>query len=398
MTNPRGRHSPALPTDYSDLLAQIKDQVRAARLSAARAVNVELIALYWRIGRIIQQRQNAEGWGTRVIDRLAEDLRAEFPGMRGLSQRNLIYMRSLATAWPEQITQQPAARLPWGHLILLLDRLPEPAARDWYADQAVQHGWSRATLTHHIAADRRGRLGAAPNNFPATLPPAHSGLAVEILADPYNLDFLALDPGHSERQLEDAIVARLSHFLTELGAGFAFVGRQYRLPVGDQDYFLDLLFFHLGLRRYIIFELKVGRAEPEHLGKLSFYVTVVDDLLRRPEHGDQATIGILLAADRDDIVVEYALRGIDNPPGSQHLHHRPGPPRRRPARPADRGRPRRSRPRGPQRPQQHPLSWARRQPAPATPVRCYTADQHGASPCTLCAPHRDRGAGGDGEL
>jgi len=235
MTDPH-RHSPALAADYSDLLAQIKDQVRTARLSAARAVNVELIALYWRIGRLIQQRQDAEGWGTRVIDRLAEDLRAEFPGMRGLSQRNLIYMRSLATAWPEQITQQPAARLPWGHLILLLDRLPEPAARNWYADQAVQHGWSRASLTHHIAADRRSRLGVAPNNFPATLPPAHSDLAAEIVADPYNLDFLALDPGHSERQLEDAIVARLSHFLTELGAGFAFVGRQYRLPVGDQDY------------------------------------------------------------------------------------------------------------------------------------------------------------------
>lgn len=166
-------------------------------------------------------------------------------------------------------------------------------------------------VTLHITTNRHARVGAAPNNFPATLAPAESDLAREIVHDPYNLNFLVLDSGYTERELEDALVARMTHFFTELGDGFAFVGRQYRLPVGEQDFFLDLLFFHLGLRRYIVFELKVGRVEPEHLGQLNFYVNAVDDLLRRPEHGDGSTIGILLAADRDDVVVEYALRGYE---------------------------------------------------------------------------------------
>lgn len=301
---------------YGELLEQVKDQVRTARVQAARTVNTELIGLYWQIGRLILDRQASQGWGTKVISRLAADLRAEFPGMRGFSQRNLVYMRTFATAFADAeqaITQQAVARLPWGHVTVLLDRVDEPTVRAWYAAQAAEHGWSRATLTHHIATGRHGRLGAAPNNFPATLPPAESELAREIVADPYDLDFLALDPGYTERELEDALVARLTHFVSELGAGFSFVGRQYRLAVGEQDYYLDLLFFHLGLRRFVVFELKVGGAEPEHLGKLNFYVNAVDDLLRRPEYGDGGSIGILLAADRDDVVVEYALRGMDTP-------------------------------------------------------------------------------------
>lgn len=302
-----------LPSGYRQLLRQVKVQVRAARVQAARVVNVELIGLYWRVGRIVLDRQAAEGWGSRVIDRLAADLRAEFPGMRGFSPRSLRYMRTFAAAYPEEILQQPAAQLPWGSIMVLLDRVADPEARDWYAAQAVQHGWSRAVLSTQIAGDRYGRTGAALSNFAAELPQAESDLAREIVADPYELDFLGLDPGFSERQLEDALIARLTAFLAELGAGFAFVGRQYRLPVGDREFFADLLFFHLGLRCYVVFELKVGPAEPEHLGKLHFYVNAVDDLLRKPEHGDGPTIGILLAADRDDVVVEYALRGYDTP-------------------------------------------------------------------------------------
>jgi predicted nuclease of restriction endonuclease-like (RecB) superfamily len=250
--------------------------------------------------------------GSRVIDRLAADLRTEFPGMRGFSPRSLAYMRRFAAAFPEEILQQPAAQLPWGHLMVLLDRVPDSQARDWYAAQAVEHGWSRAIMTHHIAADRHSRTGRAVTNFSAALPPG-SDLARELVADPYDLDFLTLDPDYSERDLEDALVAQLTEFLTELGAGFSFVGRQYRLPVGDSDFFVDLLFFHLGLRCFVVFELKVGPAEPGHLGQLHFYVNVVDDLLRRPEHGDGPTIGILLATDRNDVVVEYALRGYDTP-------------------------------------------------------------------------------------
>lgn len=322
------------PAGYGALLEDIKSQVRTARVHAARKVNTELILLYWKIGKLIRARQSEEGWGTRVIARLADDLRTEFPGMRGLSQRNLVYMRTLATEYPDPITQHPAAQLPWGHILVLLDRLPDPRVRDWYAGQAAHHGWSRATLVHHITSDRHLRVGAAPNNFPTTLPAHESDLAHEILQDPYNLDFLGLDAGYSERDLEDALIGRLTHFLTELGGGFSFVGRQYKLTVGNSDFYLDLLFFHLGLRRFVVFELKIGHAEPEHIGKLNFYVNAVDDLLRKPDHGDGTTIGILLAADRDDIVVEYALRGLDSPLAvSTYTTHRSLPADVRPALP-----------------------------------------------------------------
>lgn len=335
MTTPAPRGS-ELPVGYPALLRQIKAQVRTARVDAARAVNVELIALYWRIGRLILDRQADQGWGAKVIDRLATDLLAEFPGMRGFSPRSLRYMRTFAAAFADgEILQQPAAQLPWGHLMVLLDRVEDQDTRAWYVQQAVEHGWSRASLIHHLGTGRRQRTGAAPNNFAVALPPGESDLAREVVQDPYELDFLALDPGHTERQLEDALVARLTTFLTELGAGFAFVGRQYPVPAGGRDYFVDLLFFHLGLRRFIVFELKAGPAEPEHLGKLNFYVNAVDDLLRRPEHGDGTTIGILLAAGRDDVVVEYALRGIGSPLAvSTYTTHRDLPEELRPVLPS----------------------------------------------------------------
>jgi predicted nuclease of restriction endonuclease-like (RecB) superfamily len=276
-------------------------------------VNTELVGLYWRVGRLILDRQDAQGWGAGVTARLASDLRAEFPGMRGFSPRNMAYMRAFAAAFHDaEVVQQPVAQLPWGHVTVLLDKLDDRAGREFYAERAAAYGWSRAVLTNHITTGLRERSGEAVTNFPATLGP-ESDLVGEILRDPYNLDFLELEPGFSERHLEDALVARLTHFLAELGEGFAFVGRQYRLTVDGQDFFADLLFFHLGLRCYIVFELKVGGAVPEHLGQLNFYVNVVDELMRRPEHDDGPTIGILLAATRNDVVVEYALRGYDTP-------------------------------------------------------------------------------------
>ena len=311
--NSRSIPEPAIPVGYGELFEQVKSEVQAARVRAARVVNVEVIDLYWRIGRLILNRRNSEGWGSRVVERLSADLRTEFPGMRGLAPRSLEYMQTFASAWPEPIAQQAVARLPWGHITVLLDRLDDNQVRQWYAAQDVQHGWSRSVLRHHIDSGRHLRVGAAPNNFPDVLPPAESDQTREILQDPYDLDFLALDPHHTERDLEDALVARLTHFLAELGSGFAFVGRQYKVSVGKSDYFIDLLFYHLGLRRFIVFELKSVAAEPEHIGKLNFYVNVVDDLLRRPEHGDGTTIGILLAADRDDVAVQYALRGLTTP-------------------------------------------------------------------------------------
>lgn len=334
MSPPASQDPAELPAGYGDLLSDVSAQVRVSRVQAARKVNTELVLLYWRIGRLILHRQAAEGWGTQVIARLAEDLRAEFPAMRGLSARNLTYMRTFAASTEQstgtgdeghaegraedraegraEVAQQPVAQLPWGHITVLLDKVPDAAARDFYAAHAVAEGWSRAVLTQHIATKRHERAGGAVTNFAATLP-GDSDLLQEIVQDPYNLDFLTLDPGFSERQLEDALIERLTHFLAELGEGFAFVGRQYRLQVGGQEFFADLLFFHLGLRRYVVFELKVVPAAPEHLGKLNFYVNAIDDLMRRPEHGDGATIGILLAATRDDVVVEYALRGMDTP-------------------------------------------------------------------------------------
>jgi predicted nuclease of restriction endonuclease-like (RecB) superfamily len=303
----------ATPANYGALLADVKAAVTAARTQATRAVNTELVTLYWRIGRLILDRQQSEGWGTRVIDRLSADLRSEFPGMRGFSARSLKYMRAFAAAYPDSIVQEPPAQLPWSHIMVLLDKVADPDARAWYAEQDVRHGWSAAVLAHHVSTDRYARIGAAPSTFPQAMTPAETDQARELLQDPYVLDFLALDPHHSERDLEDAIVARLTRFLTELGTGFAFVGRQYRLAVGGREYFLDLLCYNLRLRRFVIFELKAGAAEAEHVGKLNFYVNVVDDQLRDREHGDQPTIGILLAAGRDDVVVEYALRGLATP-------------------------------------------------------------------------------------
>lgn len=297
---------------YGELLKEVKARVRAARARAALAVNVELIEVYWQVGELIRTQQEVQGWGAGVIRQVASDLRAEFPDMRGWSERSLRYMRAFAEAFPGPIRQQPVATLPWGHITVLLG-LGDPGARRWYAEQAATYGWSRNVLTHHISTGRYERVGQAPDNFAGVLPLAEQDRVREAIADPYNLDFLALEPGHSERQLEDALIAKLSAFLVELGNGFAFVGRQYRLAVGNQEFFVDLLFYHLGLHRYIVIELKVGQPRPEHLGKLSFYVTVVDDLLRKTEHGDGATIGILLTGSRDDVVVSYALRTVDAP-------------------------------------------------------------------------------------
>ena len=298
---------------YGELLSAVKQEVVSARTRAARAVNSELILLHWRIGRLILDQQRDRGWGSGVVERLSRDLRAEFPGVRGFSDRNLRYMRALAAAYPGSILQEGLAELPWSHVTVLLDRVDDPSVRRWYAHQDVQHGWSAAILTHQISSRRHERVGSAPNNFPAVMPPAESDQAREILQDPYALDFLNLEAVHSERDLEQALVSRLTRFLSELGSGFAYVGRQYKITVGRSDYYLDLLFYHLRLRRYIVFELKAVAAEPEHLGKLNFYVNAVDEQLRDTDHGDRPTLGILLAADRDDVAIRVAFKGLSTP-------------------------------------------------------------------------------------
>ena len=303
-----------LPPGYGELLADLKATVRAARWQAQRVVNTELLRLYWRLGHAVLHRQRAEGWGSRVIDRLAADLRVAFPQMRGLSRSNLFYMRSFAAAWPEEaaIVQQPVGRLPWGHVTVLLDRLDDQRHRDWYAAAAVEHGWSRNVLVNQIMNRLHTRVGAALSNFPARLPTADSELAQQLTRDPYVLDFLDLTGPVAERDLENALVDRLQAFLLELGHGFAFIGRQYHFEVDGDDFYIDLLFFNFVQSRFVGVELKIGRFEPEHAGQLAFYVSWIDAHLRDPDR-HSPTIGILMCASRNDSVVRYSLAGATSP-------------------------------------------------------------------------------------
>jgi predicted nuclease of restriction endonuclease-like (RecB) superfamily len=249
-----------------------------------------------------------------VIDQLARDLKAAFPDMKGFSPRNLKYMRTLAQAWPEaEFVQQPAAQLPWFHLCTLLDKVKDPAAREWYADKALEHGWSRSILAMQIETGAHARTGGAITNFEERLPPPQSDLAREALKDPYVFDFLNLTEDAQERDIEQALTRHITRFLLELGAGFAFVGRQYRLEVGGDEFFVDLLFYHLKLRCYIVVELKTTPFRPEYAGQLNFYLSAIDAQVKAPE--DQPTIGLLLCKEKNRLVAEYALRGVAKPMG-----------------------------------------------------------------------------------
>lgn len=304
-----------LPDGYPQLLARLKREIGAARTRAALAVNQELIGLYWRIGGEILERQEREGWGAKIIDRLAADLRREFPAMKGLSARNLKYMRQFAAAWPgREIVPQPVAQLPWGHIRCLLDKLPDGSdARLWYAQHAVERAWSRNLLEHHIATGRYEREGKALTNFAKVLPGSESELVQQIVHEDYNFEFLGLTEDVRERRLERSLVAEIERFMIELGAGFAFVGRQVPLDVDGEEFFIDMLFFHIPLNRYVVLELKLGKFRPEYAGQINFYVNVVDGQMRQKRH--DATIGLVLCAGRNETVARYALNGIDRPVG-----------------------------------------------------------------------------------
>jgi predicted nuclease of restriction endonuclease-like (RecB) superfamily len=255
-----------------------------------------------------------QGWGAKVIDRLAADLRSAFPEMRGFSARNLKYMRAFAEAWPEEsIVQQLAAQIPWFHNCTLLNKVSEPSARAWYVQQTIEHGWSRHVLVHQIESRLYQRQGKALTNFQRTLPKPQSDLAQQLLKDPYHFDFLQLSSDTQERVLERALLAHIQKFLLELGTGFALVGNQYHLEIGDKDYYLDLLFYHLKLRCYVAIELKVGEFKPEYAGKMNFYLAAVDDLLAHQD--DAPSIGLILCKEKDHITVEYALRYSQKPIG-----------------------------------------------------------------------------------
>ncbi len=310
-----------IPSDYPDFLADIKRRIQAAQTQAALALSREVAWLYWQIGHEILDRQAQFGWGAKIVERLASDLKAAFPGVEGFSPRNLKYMRGFAAAYPEsQLVQQLLhnSPLPWGHWVRLLDKVKDADQRLWYIRAAHEHGWSRAILEHQIESDLYRRQGQAVTNFTRTLPPPQSDLARQVLKDPYNFDFLTLGDDAQERHLELGLVTHIREFLLELGAGFSFVGSQYPLTVGGQDFFVDLLFYHLKLRCFVVVDLKMRAFEPEFAGKMNFYLSAVDDLLRHET--DAPTVGIVLCKTKNDVVAEYALRDLNKPIGvAAHL-------------------------------------------------------------------------------
>jgi predicted nuclease of restriction endonuclease-like (RecB) superfamily len=301
-------------SNYDAFLSILKQRIRTAQVRAALAVNQELVLLYWQIGREILQRQQDEGWGTKVIERIAKDLKREFPEIKGFSRTNLLYMRAFASAYPDdQFVQQAAGQIPWFHNCVLLDRVKAPEQRVWYIQQTIENGWSRAILEMQIESRLYERQGSAVTNFSQTLPKPQSDLAQQLIKDPYHFDFLTLSKEAQERDLERALVDRIRDFLLELGAGFSFVGSQYPIEVSGQEYRLDLLFYHLKLRCFVIIDLKMVEFQPEFSGKMNFYVSAVNAILRHPD--DQPTIGIILCKSKNKTIAELALQGMTQPIG-----------------------------------------------------------------------------------
>lgn len=330
-----------LPAEYASLLGEIKRRVQVSRARAMMSVNAELISLYWEVGRLVDERQRREGWGTRVIPRLSHDLRSDFPDEAGFSERNIKRMLAFYREYaetelvpqtvalsemgagaggdepvPQAVAQIPPALLmavPWGHHDLLMAKVKDLTTRAWYMRASVESGWSRAVLLAQVQNGAHERAGQAVTNFALRLMPPDSDLAQQALKDPYLFDFLTLTDDFRERELEAGLVAHMERFLIELGQGFAFVGRQYHLTLGDRDFYLDLLFYHLTLRRYVVVEIKRGEFQAEYAGKVNLYCNLVDDQLRH--EGDGPTIGLILCQEPDRLFAEYTLRGIGTPIG-----------------------------------------------------------------------------------
>jgi predicted nuclease of restriction endonuclease-like (RecB) superfamily len=337
---------------YPELLQDIKTRIRQSQIKATMSVNSEMLALYWDVGRLIHQRQNEKGWGAKIIPQLSKDIRNELPELKGFSERNIKRMLAFyreyswllivpqpvaqlpemesnpGSDWEHVIVPQPVAqldmqnimdiqglifRLPWSHNFILMEKVKDLKARRWYMEQALAVGWGRDTLESMIQNDAFSRKGKAVTNFATQLPAPQSELAIETLKDPFIFDFLTLEEPFHERELETGLIQHLEKFLLELGAGFAFIGRQYHVVVSDQDFYVDLLLYHLKLRCYVVVELKKGPFKPEYAGKLSFYCSVIDDYLRHEQ--DQKTIGLILCQNKDKVLADYVLRGFNTPIG-----------------------------------------------------------------------------------
>ncbi len=303
-----------ITNEYAEFIGALKADIGRTQIKAALAVNRELVLLYWRIGNGILAKQKELGWGAKVVEQISLDLRLEFPAMKGFSRTNLLYMRLFAGAYPDElIVQQAVGRIPWGHIVRILDKVKIPTEREFYIAKTIENGWSRNVLEIQIETGLFLRQGKAITNFELTLPKPQSDLAQQLLKSPYNFDFLGLSDEAHERDIEAAMMRHIRDYLLELGTGFAFVGSQYRLDVGGEEFFVDQLFYHLKLRSYFVLELKAGKFKPEYLGKLNFYLSAIDDMLR--EDGDNLSVGLILCRGENQTVVEYALRDMSKPIG-----------------------------------------------------------------------------------
>ena len=299
--------------EYLEIVESIRDEIKVAQYKAAVSVNRELIMLYYNIGRVINEHKS---WGNKFIDNLAADIKLSFPSATGYSVRNLKYMAKFAAIYPDfEFVQQVVAQIPWGHNVVLMDKISDDTVRKWYIEQSIEHGWSRNVLVHQIESGLYERQVIADkiSNFENRLASPQSELAVQTMKDPYVFDFIPFREDMIERDIEQALVQDITKLLLELGTGFAFLGNQYHINVGGDDFYIDLLFYNLNLRCYVVIELKTGEFKPEYAGQLNFYLSAVDGILKKET--DNPSIGLLLCKSKNDLVAEYALKDMSKPIG-----------------------------------------------------------------------------------
>ena len=300
--------------EYNSFLVDIKNKIKISQQKAFSAINQEMIVLYFNIGSAIEQRQNELGWGAKVIDKLSQDILHEFPNMSGFSSRNLKRMVRFYREYHTDLKVPPSvAQIPWTHNIILIEKIKDKELRYWYIQKTLEHGWSKDVLSLMIKSEMHKREGNLISNFKNILPPFESDLVQQSFKDPYRFDFLTITEPFREKELENSLIKHMERFLIELGSGFAFVGRQYKLEVGDNDFYIDLLFYHLKLRCFVVVELKKGKFKPEYSGQVNFYCSAVDSVLAQKE--DKPTIGLILCQEKNEIVAEYSLRNMSQPIG-----------------------------------------------------------------------------------
>lgn len=299
---------------YYLFLGDIKNSIKLAQQKAFNSVNTEMITLYFNIGSMIDKRQKELGWGAKVIDKLSRDILKEFPDMKGFSTRNIKLMVQFYKEYClDEFVQLPVAQIPWTHNIVLIQKIKDKDLRYWYIQKVLEHGWSKDVMALMIKSEVHKREGSLVSNFKNVLPSNESDLVQQSFKDPYKFDFLTITEPFRERELENSLIKNMEKFLMELGSGFAFVGRQYKLEVGDDDFYIDLLFYHLKLRCFVVVELKKGKFKPEYSGQVNFYCSAIDSVLS--QENDNATIGLILCQEKNEIVAEYSLRNMSQPIG-----------------------------------------------------------------------------------